>query len=204
VIYYSTHVALACAVEIRQSPFDAYISEFKALVHHAKIVLTSMGLLRPSSSRLSAVDKKSPRSVTATTISTSSPQTPVNKFTFEISLIPCLQVAATRCRCPVTRREAISLLALDLPREALWDAEMHLAIAKRVVEIEEQEVDSVTGWPTESRRLWCAVIDGTHVMDRNGRFRVRFAFAKSLQETSIEELRMRRMADAQWEEWITV
>ncbi|ORY12287.1 hypothetical protein BCR34DRAFT_301712 [Clohesyomyces aquaticus] len=201
VVYHSTYVALACALEIRQGLYDAYIADFKALIHHAKIVLGYMGLVAPSP--LPPSDDEAPLRATEGMIATSSPRVAAN-FTFEISLIPCLQVVATRCRCPVTRREALALLALNPPREALWDAEMHLVIAKRVIEIEEKVLDPGTGWPAESSRLWCAVIDGDHTMGRDGSFRVRFAFAKWMQEASVEELLKRRKPDAQWEEWFVV
>ncbi|KAF1353072.1 hypothetical protein EJ07DRAFT_158884 [Lizonia empirigonia] len=51
------------------------------------------------------------------------PKTAAN-FTFDTSLIPTPFYNASR-RCSSTRREAVGLLALDLPREDLWDAEQH-------------------------------------------------------------------------------
>lgn len=125
-------------------------------------------------------------------------------FTFEISIIPCLYLTATRCRCPITRRKAVSLLALNPPREGLWDAEQHLAVANRVIEIEEKEVDPDTGWPVESSRLWCAVIDGN--MDQNGGFWVIFALANWVLAGSqfLRGNNERRRLDAQWEEWFVL
>jgi hypothetical protein len=93
---------------------------------------------------------------------------------------------------------------MDPPREGLWDAEQHLAVANRVIEIEEKEVDPDTGWPVENARLWCAVIDGD--MDQNGGFWVIFALANWVQAGSQLERgdKERRRLDAQWEEWFVL
>ncbi|KAF2467052.1 uncharacterized protein BDR25DRAFT_336206 [Lindgomyces ingoldianus] len=204
--YYSTYIMLACATEVRQKPHDAHISSFKAINHHAKVVLDSMGFHASSSSSPPSVHPSSPSSACGGATSVSPPR-PSSRaaanFTFEISLIPCLHFTATRCRCPITRREAVSLLALNPPREALWDAEQHVAVSNRVIEIEESEVDPGTGWPVERTRLWCAVIDGN--MDQNGGFWVIFALASWVQEREFSRASgERRRLDSQWEEWFVL
>jgi hypothetical protein len=61
--------------------------------------------------------------------------------------------AATRCRCPITRRESASLLERNSLQETLWDAEQHAKVARRIIEIEESEVDGEKGWPVQKSRL---------------------------------------------------
>jgi hypothetical protein len=69
------------------------------------------------------------------------------------------------------------LLALDLPREGLWDPEQHRIVAERVIEIEEMDVDA-NGWPTEASRL-CMSSVGTDVDEYNG-FQANFLYTKDL------------------------
>ncbi|KAF2467367.1 uncharacterized protein BDR25DRAFT_305745 [Lindgomyces ingoldianus] len=156
--YYATYIFAACATDVRQMSFDAHLSSFKALLHHAKIVFNFMDLGNLEDPQA----KPSSRSAAA-------------NFTFEISIIPSLYFTATRCRCPTTRREAVSLLSLNPPREGLWDPEQHVVVSNRVIEIEEMEVDE-KGWPTEEMRLWSTVIDAN--MDQTGGFWVDFLPAK--------------------------
>jgi hypothetical protein len=142
VSYYNTYIGVACAIEARQLPYDAHLDSFKALIHHAEIVLNAA--YRNTSSTAN--------------------------FTFDICIIPSLYFAATRCRCPITRRKAVSLLARTPRREGLWDADQHVLVSKRIIEIEESEVDDTTGWPVEKIRLWRTTIDAD--MDSNGAFRI--------------------------------
>lgn len=126
-------------------------------------------------------------------------------FTFEISVIPPLHFVATRCRCPITRREAVALLETNPPREGLWDVETHIAVAKRVIEIEETILDPGTGWPAERSRLWCSVHDGRGYHE--GKILVTFAFAEWAQERTPQSDDLKHTdgvdrADAQWAEQI--
>lgn len=193
--YYSTYISLACAMEITQTPYDAHIAKFKALNHHTKIVLDSMPLFQIPSPSIPAQNGNRPSAFHPHTR-----PSPTANFTFEISLIPALQFAATRCRCPTTRREAAAMLERGLPREGLWDAEQQAVVARRVIEIEERVVDE-KGWPVEGTRLWSAVIDGD--MDRNGGFWVSFAEADWArgEGRGVMDGGKRRRPDAQWEEW---
>ncbi|KAH3909448.1 hypothetical protein HBH56_156660 [Parastagonospora nodorum] len=129
-----------------QTDFDQHLDDFKAIVRYTKAYIDA-------------------------TQHTSSPNAAAN-FTFTIGIIPGLYLTACRCRCPVTRREALALLERELPREGLWDAQQHAVVARRVIELEERNVDPVTGWPVESARIWSTMIHGE--MDDNGRFPVYF------------------------------
>lgn len=144
VALYATSSYTGCAASVLQVTYDMYLPTFQALLRHAKIVLDAMEIKCTHTAR----------------------------FTFEMSIIPPLYHTAVRCRCPVTRREAISLLARHPRREGLWDAEQHVLVAKRVIELEERELDPATAWPPEHTRLFSSVIDAN--MDAKGNFWARF------------------------------
>jgi hypothetical protein len=145
--YYFMYLLTACITHPDQMACDEYLEGFKAMIHHARIVLD-------------ARERDTTPSAAA-------------NFTFEVNLILGLYMVACHCRCPITRREAIALLERNPPREGLWDAQQHAAIARRVVELEEAEVDPATGWPVERTRIWSTIIRGD--MDEHGRFLVFFA-----------------------------
>lgn len=146
--HYTTFILTACSLDNREVASDSYLEEFKEILHHAKIVMEYR-----------------------TRTATHGPH-----FTFEICLIPALFLVATRCRCPVTRRAAVAILAQNPPREGLWDAQQHLLVSKRAIEIEECELNPVTGWPSERSRLGSCVISAD--MDRTGGFWASFLPAR--------------------------
>jgi hypothetical protein len=84
-------------------------------------------------------------------------------FAFEMGVISSLYFAAIKCRDPTLRRRAISLLSTTQPRqEGLWDADFKMAIAKRVMEIEESNLTEkhvALGFrPPESARIHNALM----------------------------------------------
>jgi hypothetical protein len=139
--HYSVNIWTICTPLVRETAFDEHLGLFKLIVHHARLVLDSMDLRSPQNAAW---------------------------YTFEVSVIPTLYWVGTRCRCPTTRREAVSLLARNPPREGLWDAAQHVLVARRVIEMEEKEVDATTGWPVEHTRMWSCVINAD--MDQTGGF----------------------------------
>jgi hypothetical protein len=146
-LHHINYIFAALILLKSQTDFDQYLDRFKLAVEHIRFVLDST--------------------------ESSASQNPAANFTFEMGVIPGLYMAACRCRCPVTRREALAMLKRNPPREGLWDAQQHYVVAKRVIEFEERELDPVTGWPVESARIWSTMINGE--MDGNGRFPVDFA-----------------------------
>lgn len=64
------------------------------------------------------------------------PETVLSDFRFEQGTIPPLYFVALRCREPVLRTRAITLLRKAPAREGLWDRDEALRTAKRVVELE--------------------------------------------------------------------
>jgi hypothetical protein len=131
----------SCLASTRQTAFDEHLPAFQDILHHARRLMKSMP----------------PRLAQHTA-----------RFSFEISLIPALDFVAQRCRCPSTRREALSLLERNPPREGLWDAQQYVLLNRRLIEIEEEELDPTTGWPSDRTRLWSSIIDAN--IDQNGGF----------------------------------
>ncbi|KAF3053832.1 hypothetical protein E8E11_010578 [Didymella keratinophila] len=144
VAHFATLTYVGCAGSVLQVPYDTYLHIFQALVRHAEIVLDALHTSSPYAAR----------------------------FTFEISVVAPLFHTAGRCRCPITRRKAVSLLARRPPREGLWDPEQYLLVANRLIELEERELDPETGWPPERARFYSSVVDAN--MDAQGGFWVMF------------------------------
>ncbi|KAH8728791.1 hypothetical protein GQ44DRAFT_646673 [Phaeosphaeriaceae sp. PMI808] len=147
--HYIMYIFIARALLQKQTEFDQHLEDFKAVIKHSKVYIDAMD--------------------NATSV-------PAANFTLDMTVILGLYMAACRCRCPTTRREAVSLLERNLPREGLWDAKQHLIVAKRVIELEESELDPITGWPAEQARIWSTMIHGS--VDGNGRFPVYFVIGK--------------------------
>lgn len=149
--YHASFTACSCIMDETQMTFDAHLGSFRALIEHASLLAYSME-------------------------HTSSLKAAAN-FTFDTSLVPALFYTAIRCRCPALRRKAVNLLALNLPREGLWDPEQHRKVAERVIDIEESDVD-LKGWPIEGSRL-CRSSVGTDV-NVNNEFQASFLYTKDL------------------------
>lgn len=130
--YHTLYIWTAYTADVDQMKTDEHLDDFQDILRHGKLIVDSMDL---SAARVAA------------------------NFTFEISLIPALYFVGLRCRCPKTRREALALLGRGLPREGMWDAEQEALVVKRAIEMEEEEVDSVTGWPVAHTRIWSAVFE---------------------------------------------
>jgi hypothetical protein len=191
VSYYSTYTYINSVTDPSQTVYDQLLDEFKDLNHHARIILNAMNLAPP------ATDYSSLSDTSRGTMTVSSPKpNPAANFTFEISVVPPLFYCANHCRCPITRREAISLLELNPPREGLWDPEQCALVARRALELEESQVDPETGWPLEKTRLYGVIINGN--MDGNGRFSARFSngFRRHIPSGKWEEM--------VWEEWFVL
>jgi hypothetical protein len=152
--YYSSFTACYCLTDDTQMDFDAHLAGFQSILTHARHVVNSLDL--PTRSSALAFGAAA-------------------NFTFDTSFIPALFYSAIRCRCPATRRDAVSMLASELPREGLWDPAQYRKVAERVIEIEEMEVDE-RGWPTRTSRL-CRSSVGIEV-DEYGRFQAEFLYAK--------------------------
>ena len=61
----------------------------------------------------------------------------ITLFSFDTGLVPPLYFTATRCRDPLIRRQALSLLLSTPRQECLWSSEMLFKVAERIILIEE-------------------------------------------------------------------
>ncbi|KAI1799374.1 hypothetical protein F4811DRAFT_565613 [Daldinia bambusicola] len=72
-------------------------------------------------------------------------------FSADLGIVPPLFVVGTKCRDPVTRRQAIQLLRTSSRREGMWDSELAARISMWVMEIEEaDDVNDEFGRPMSS------------------------------------------------------
>ena len=124
--YWFMYILTSSITDPNQCAIDRHLPRFKAMVAHCEKVI-----------EFSHQSTTSPAAA---------------NFTFEVSVIPYLNFTASRCRCPTTRREAVALMERNIPREGLWDAQQQAVVARRLIEIEEGEVDE-RGWPTEGARV---------------------------------------------------
>ncbi|KAI2621673.1 hypothetical protein GGR54DRAFT_599319 [Hypoxylon sp. NC1633] len=60
-------------------------------------------------------------------------------FSADLGIVPPLFVVATKCREPLTRRQAIQLLLTSSRREGMWDSELSARIGMWIMAIEEDE-----------------------------------------------------------------
>jgi hypothetical protein len=121
----ASFIWLARCTELEESGFDAYLPEF------ASIVKWSRALIAPSpETHESCLHTK----LAALTV------TNVPRFSLNMGYIPPLYLVAIKCRDPITRREAISILEETNGREGLWDARLHAKVARRWMEVEESSV----------------------------------------------------------------
>ncbi|KAI8932006.1 hypothetical protein NX059_010902 [Plenodomus lindquistii] len=148
-------ILTACSLDTTEMEYEAHLEQFQKIIHHARIIMEH---------RVRTITR-GPR------------------FTFEICIIPPVFIVATRCRCPVTRRAAVDILEQNTPPEGLWDAQQHVLLAKRAIEVEEQDVNPATGWPMERARQTSCVSSAD--MDRTRGFWASFLPARSLGQLDV-------------------
>ena len=93
-------------------------------------------------------------------------------FLFDMETVSPLYLIAIKCRHPLIRRRAIAVLRRRVLREGLWDSGKAAAIAERIVEIEEAELEVLDGsvLPREEVSVRnCRIYSGPGVGDLGGR-----------------------------------
>jgi hypothetical protein len=95
----------------------------------------------------------------------------------------------------------LSLLERNPPRESLWDAEQHALVVKRTIELEEREVDPISGWPVQKTRLGPTIIGD---IDENGRFCVGFRSIAWMLGSKYPTGSMEARPEVEWEEWFQI
>jgi hypothetical protein len=76
------------------------------------------------------------------------------QFSFDMALVPPMYLTATRCRDPLIRRRALSILSATPRQEGVWNSDMMARIAERLIHIEEDgngQVTSSDNVPATSR-----------------------------------------------------
>ena len=65
-------------------------------------------------------------------------------FCLEMNFVAPLYVVASKCRDPIVRRKALSLLYSSPRQEGIWDSIMTARVAQRLISIEEDGLEKVT------------------------------------------------------------
>jgi len=90
-------------------------------------------------------------------------------FTPEIGLVPVLYIIGVKCRHPLVRREALSILRRQPIREAVWDSISAAKVVERVIEIEEggsekekatPGMEQIAVWQRVEVMSWLHVVSG--------------------------------------------
>ncbi|CAD0082891.1 unnamed protein product [Aureobasidium vineae] len=121
----ATFIWLARCTEVEESGFDLYLPEFASIVKWSRFLTTP---------------KQEPKEHCLHSRLASLSVSSVPRFSLNMNYIPPLYLVAIKCRDPITRREAISILEETNGREGLWDARLHAKAARRLVEVEESGV----------------------------------------------------------------
>lgn len=120
---------LSSSVSVEQSVFDGETLAFSAIVNLAATINSDTSALAGASEYCRTTSTQADRP---------------HSFTFEMGVIPPLYFVAMKCRVPSIRRAAISLLNTTMPRrEGIWIASIYAAVAKRIIQLEEEDLEAV-------------------------------------------------------------
>lgn len=131
------HILLVMTFITSESGFDEYLPHFKAIVNLA-IEVVGDEERRAAAKRcpdprfcqhMDREDIFGGHEYTARHIKPS--------FSADLGVVPPLYVVATKCRDPLTRRQAIQLLRSSSRREGMWDSELTARIGLFIAEVEE-------------------------------------------------------------------
>ncbi|KAG0649745.1 Aspercryptin biosynthesis cluster-specific transcription regulator atnN ame [Hyphodiscus hymeniophilus] len=105
-----TVIMLAGVPNDSEMVYDSYLSDFKYIVRTCALLISSPSMAQ---------------------------RPPNPRFTFEVGIVPPLHIVATKCRDPIVRREAISLLFASPRQEGMWDGILTARIGKWMKRCEE-------------------------------------------------------------------
>jgi hypothetical protein len=123
-------MGLTCLYPDSETIYDAHTSSFALLIYQLIILwkhFEPMWLLMQDSPSMFS--------------STSAFGFYMPHSTIDIGWIPILYYAATRCRVHRIRVHAIRLLERTSHREGIWDAKTAARVARKVIELEERDLD---------------------------------------------------------------
>ncbi|KAI1743287.1 hypothetical protein F4680DRAFT_409694 [Xylaria scruposa] len=90
-------------------------------------------------------------------------------FTPEVGIVPVLYIIGAKCRHPVVRREALSILRRQPIREAVWNSITAARVVERIIEIEEsgseegemiQSMEQIATWKRVEALSWIQIVKG--------------------------------------------
>ena len=122
-LQYTTAFILLVAVLIDdENAFDEHIDKFQHIIDQCE--------------QLAAVE--------SSLLGTDIAKADVFVYGFDLNVLPCLNTIAFKCRDPLLRRKAISLLNEGNRYEGLWNGKTVARIAQRILEIEEAGLPNPT------------------------------------------------------------
>ena len=114
-------------------------------------------------------------------------------FTLDVNVVAPLYAVAHKCRHPVIRRKAISLLYAAPRQEGIWDSRLTARVAERLIGIEEAGLGKVTR--CEDVPDWARISDVEVKFDLQGRLgTVKY----SRQRSPLEKVRDTVMESVRW------
>ncbi|KAH8652414.1 hypothetical protein BX600DRAFT_386909 [Xylariales sp. PMI_506] len=122
-----------------ETQFDAFLPHFKAIVNLALEVVGDEE--REAAAKRCPNPQHCQHGLGRTDIFGSFEYTAPHikpSFSADLGIVPPLFVVATKCRDPITRRQAIQLLRSSSRREGMWDSELSSRIGMWVATIEEE------------------------------------------------------------------
>lgn len=114
-------------------------------------------------------------------------------FTLDMNIVAPLYAVAHKCRHPVIRRKAVSLLYAGPRQEGVWDSILTARVAERLIRIEEAGLGNVTR--CEDVPDWARISDVEVKFDLQGRLgTVKY----SRQRSPLEKVRDTVMESVRW------
>ncbi|KAK0660587.1 putative transcriptional regulatory protein C15D4.02 [Lasiodiplodia hormozganensis] len=124
-LYYVAHIWLSSCLSLKETAYDAFISEFQQINALSARLLSRR---RPNVSSSSASYSTSSSSLSGASSGT---------FSFDTELVGPLYFTAIKCRDPPTRRQTLALLEQCNKREGAIDSRRASQLATAIMQIEE-------------------------------------------------------------------
>ena len=154
--------ASACAILTNETVWDQYCSRFEDIVLLAASIIGSF-------THVSDADVNSQCGP---------------DFCLDMNIIGPLFAVAHKCRHPVVRRKAVSLLYFAPRQEGIWDGVLTARVAERLIEIEEKGLGKITS--CDDVPDWARISDVDIKFDLEGRLR---GIKYSRQRSPLEKVR---------------
>lgn len=108
--YLTVRIMLGRCGHTEETAYDAYTSEFAAIVRVADQTVREQDVLQKNASSV------------------------------DMSIVPPVYLAAQKCRSPVIRRHAVHILSMIMCIEGVWDVSLCIGYARRLITLEEEEL----------------------------------------------------------------